>query len=197
MTKDHQIEPTLTALMSDSITLHLINDDNLSTVVEMFQGFPDSAAMIEELYESYVPVYAEGRRTRYGFYAMLDNAGSEELAGMTLLDVDDWQTGTGSTGADIFLHERGKGVAPRTKPHLFYLAFGILGLNRVATGCFVSNVSSKKSIEKTLGFQYEGTMRQSGINDNGECEDEYLYAILRQDWLELYDASCVEARYIH
>jgi RimJ/RimL family protein N-acetyltransferase len=114
-----------------------------------------------------------------------------ELAGMTLLTVDSWEERAGSTGADVFRHMRGRGVTPRSKAHLFYLAFELLGLNRVATGCRVSNLSSKRSIEKTRGFQFEGIMRESGLNDAGEFEDEYLYAILRRDWLQLYDKSLV------
>ncbi|WP_245327382.1 GNAT family N-acetyltransferase [Hymenobacter fodinae] len=86
---------------------------------------------------------------------------------------------------------RGRGVTPRSKPHLFYLAFELLGLNRVATGCRVSDLSSKRSIEKTRGFQFEGLMRESGLNDAGEFEDELLYAILRRDWLQLYDKQHV------
>lgn len=179
------------AIYSDSITLHLITEENLDEVCRMFYGFPDSADMLEELNESYLPEYEDGKRMRYGFYAMLEN----DLAGLSLLDVDDWQTLTGSTGADILLHMRGKGVAPRSKPHLFYLAFEILGLNRIETGCFVSNLASKKSIEKTAGFQFEGTMRQSGLNDYGKLEDEHLYAILRQDWVKYYDKTRVEMIY--
>ncbi|WP_324675382.1 GNAT family protein [Hymenobacter sp. GOD-10R] len=175
------------ALQSNSITLHLINDDNLAEVYELFQGHPDSKSMVAEMFRNYLPRYEQGQRTNFGFYSML----GDELAGMTLLTVDSWEERTGSTGADVFEHMRGRGVTPRSKPHLFYLAFELLGLNRVATGCRVSNVSSKRSIEKTLGFQFEGVMRESGVNDQGEFEDELLYAILRRDWLALYDKSLV------
>ena len=88
-----------------------------------------------------------------------------ELAGLSLLGIDDWKQSRGYTGADTLAHMRGKGVAPRSKPHLFYLAFEILGLNRLETGCFVSNLASKKSIEKTAGFQFEGIKRESGLNE--------------------------------
>ncbi|WP_375433886.1 GNAT family N-acetyltransferase [uncultured Hymenobacter sp.] len=175
------------ALQADSITLYLINDDNLAEVYALFQGHPDSRSMVEELLRNYLPAYDKGQRTNYGFYSMLGT----ELAGMALLTVDSWEERTGSTGADIFEHMRGRGITPRSKPHLFYLAFELLGLNRVATGCRVSNLSSKRSIEKTVGFQFEGLMRESGVNDQGEFEDEYLYAILRRDWLTLYDKSQV------
>jgi hypothetical protein len=58
------------------------------------------------------------------------------LSGTSLQDVGDWKTLTGSTGADTFPHMRGKGVGRRSKPHLFYLAFEILGFNRVENGVF-------------------------------------------------------------
>lgn len=36
-------------------------------------------------------------------------------------------------------------------------------------------------------------MRKSGLNENGEFEDEYLYAILRDDWVNLYDPSDIKS----
>jgi ribosomal-protein-serine acetyltransferase len=176
-----------TALQSDSITLHLINEDNLTEVFALFQGFPDSKDMLDEMFRSYLPRYENGRRTNFGFYSRLHG----ELAGMSLLSVDSWDEKSASTGADVFKHMRGRGVTPGSKPHLFYLAFELLGLNRVATGHRVSNVSSQRSIAKTPGFQFEGIMRESGVNDAGEFEDELLYAILRRDWLALYDKTQV------
>ena len=176
------------ALRADSITLHLINEENLAEVRARFQSLPDSDYLLRELDKSYVPRYTENIRTKYGFYAMLDN----ELAGLSLLGISSWKDRRGYTGADTLPHMRGKGVAPRSKPHLFYLAFELLGLNRVETGCYVSNLASKRSIEKTAGFRLEGVLREYGLNEQGEFEDEYRYAILRRDWLKLYDKSQVE-----
>ena len=176
------------ALYSDSITLHLITEDNLSQVYSLFQGFADSKSMLEELFQHYLPTYDKGRRITYGFYILL----ADQLAGMSLLSIDSWEARSGSTGADIFEHMRGRGVAPRSKAHLFYLAFELLGLNRVATGCLVSNQSSKRSIEKTSGFEFEGISRESGLNEAGQFEDEYLYSILYRDWLRLYDKAQVQ-----
>lgn len=92
-------------------------------------------------------------------------------------------------GRNRTLNEPGRA---RRYPHLFYPAFELLGLNRVETGCLVSNTASKRSTEKTAGFQFEGVARESGLNGQGEFEDQYLYAILRRDWFRLYDASQVK-----
>lgn len=177
----------LKALYADSVTLHLIDENNIVNVQNMFQGFTDSEIMLNEIEENYLPEFEDGRRTKYGFYAMLGS----ELAGLSLLGISDWKLRKGYTGADTLLHMRGKGVAPRSKPHLFYLAFEILGLHRIESGCLISNIASKRSIEKCQGFQLEGVMRESGLNDNGEFEDEYLYAILRKDWIKYYDKTLV------
>ena len=177
----------LTALHADGISLHLISEDNLAEVYQLFQGFPDSKEMLDELFQSYLPRYEQGRRTNFGFYSRLGT----ELAGMALLSIDSWEERSGSLGADIFQHMRGRGITPRSKPHLFYLAFELLGLNRIATGCRISNTSSKRSLEKTVGLQLEGIMRESGRNEQGEFEDEYLYSILRREWQQLYDPAAV------
>jgi RimJ/RimL family protein N-acetyltransferase len=171
------------ALYADQITLFLINGDNLDDVYSMFAGFPDSVEMTAEIAGHYVPEFESGQRTKYGFYAKLEN----ELAGLSMLGIDNFKERKGYTGADTLLHMRGKGIAPRSKPHLFYLAFEMLGLHRVETGCLVSNLASKRSIEKTPGFQLEDIMRESGLNDEGKLEDQYLYSILRSDWVKLYD----------
>ena len=176
------------ALYSYSITLYLINEENLPDVRSMFQGFPDSDYMLKELEESYLPEFEAGERVKYGFYSVL----GDKLAGLSLLGVSSWKDRRGYTGADTLSHMRGRGVAPRSKPHLLYLAFEILRLNRIETGWLVSNAASKRSIEKTRGFELEGVLREYGVNPQGEFEDEYRYAILRRDWLKLYDKSHVE-----
>lgn len=99
--------------------------------------------------------------------------------------------------APICLPTCGRGITPRSKPHLFYLAFELLGLNRVATGCLISNESSKRSIEKRLVFNLKASRANqglmSGVNLSRTAEtDEYLYAILKRDWLKLHDASQIQ-----
>lgn len=181
-------EPQFSALKHGNITLHLINADNATAVRAMVDGFPDSPYMLAEFDQSCQPEYKEGRRSLYGFYATLDGV----LAGMSLLGISSWSNLRGFTGADTFVHMRGRGVAPGSKPHLFYLGFHLLGLHRIETGCLVSNTSSKRSIEKTAGFQFEGILRGYSRNERGEFEDEYRWSILRPEWEQLYDPAAVE-----
>jgi ribosomal-protein-serine acetyltransferase len=177
------------ALRCGAVTLHRISAANLAEVHEMFGGYADSPYMLAELDVNYRPEYDDhGRQTVFGFYAMLGG----ELAGASLLGISSWSEARGFTGADTLLHMRGKGVAPASKPALYYLGFALLGLNRIETGCFASNVASRRSMEKTPGLAYEGTLRQYARNASGVFEDEHRYAILRSDWVRLYSSTRVE-----
>jgi RimJ/RimL family protein N-acetyltransferase len=171
------------SLLAGDIELHRITLENLAAVRAMFENEPDAQDMMEEIESDYLPKYDdENRLTKYGFYVL--KAG--KIAGLSLLTVDSWEDARGSTGADFLGSMRGQGLAPGSKPHLFYLGFAVLGLNRIETGHFVSNRSSQRSIEKTPGFVFEGILREHGRNDDGEFEDVKYYGIIRRDWLELY-----------
>lgn len=155
----------------------------------MFAGYPDSPYMSSELEQNYRPEYDEQQRqTVYGFYTTVRG----ELAGASLLGISSFAEARGFTGADTFVHMRGRGVAPASKPALYHLGFALLGLNRIETGCFVSNVASRRSLEKTPGLFYEGTLRQYARNATGVFEDELRYAIVRSDWITLYGKTRVD-----
>ena len=176
------------ALRSGNLTLHLINQENLEAVKKLFLDQAVSIDFIRDIDTVYAPSFDnQKRRSKFGFYSTFN----DELAGLSLLGVHHWDHLRGYTGADTLPHMRGRGLAPASKAHLFYLGFYVLGLNRIETGCFASNVSSRRSIEKTLGFQFEGRMREYGFYE-GKLDDELRYAILKKDWEKLYDLGAIE-----
>ena len=180
------------ALRCGALTLHRIHEGNLEQVRGLFAAQPDAGYLLTELQANYRPEYDEERRqTLFGFYSTLGG----ELAGASLLGVSSWMEARGYTGADTFMHMRGLGVAPASKPALYHLGFGLLGLNRIETGCFASNGASRRSLEKTPGLVYEGTLRQYARNAAGVFEDEHRFAILRSDWIALYRDAEVEVVY--
>lgn len=180
------------ALRAGPLTLHRIHENNLEQVRGLFSALPEAAYLLAELDANYQPEYDEERRqVVYGFYATFDG----QLAGASLLGISSWREARGFTGADTFLHMRGRGVAPASKPALYYLGFALLGLNRIETGCFASNVASRRSLEKTPGLVYEGTLRQYARNAAGVFEDEHRFAILRADWVALYARVPVDVLY--
>lgn len=187
-----QLMKNIKSLRVGQIELHRITLENAEQVRAMFQNQPESAELLEELDESYLPKYdAEHRLTLYGFYVV--KAG--KLAGLTLLEIDSWENARGNTGADILPHMRGQNIAPDSKPHLFYLGFELLKLNRIETGHVVSNHASQRSIEKTPGLVREGLLREYERNAAGQLEDTVYYGILHRDWLQLYQDISVEVEY--
>jgi ribosomal-protein-serine acetyltransferase len=141
------------ALRCGLITLWRITEANFAHVQALFSGYPDSAYMLGELLDSYRPSYdQDGRQNLYGFYATLEGV----LSGGSLLGVSSWMDGRGYTGADTFLHMRGRGVAPGSKPHLFYLGFGLLGLNRIETGCLARTRPPGVRSRRRLAFNSKG-----------------------------------------
>ena len=166
-----------------------MDEANIEHVNALFSGYPDSAYMSNELENNYRPEYDDQRRQRvFGFYTSYRG----ELGGACLLGISSVAEARGFTGADTLVHLRGRGIASASKPALYHLGFALLGLNRIETGCFTSNVASRRSLEKTPGLNYEGTLRQYARNALGVFEDEHRYAILRRDWLTLYAKLTVE-----
>ena len=185
-------EPRFRTLASGDLALKLIEESNAQQARGQLGEHPDGVELLTELEQSYLPRWdAEGRRTQWGF--LVERGGS--LVGLCLLGVSSWPDLRGYTGADILRCYRGQGITPATKPLLFHLGFGLLGLNRIETGCLVTNLPSRRSIEKTPGFVFEGVLREYARNDDGEFEDEFRYAILRREWEGLYSdvsVNCVE-----
>lgn len=177
------------ALRHQNVTLHLITADNMAALLEQVVRYDEADYFTNEISSHYTPRYdGQGQRNRWGFYTTLNN----ELAGFSLLGVNSWEDKRGYTGADTLPHMRGKRIAPSGKPLLFYLGFHLLGLNRIETGCFVRNESSRRSIEKTPGFVFEGILRQFAWDSvTGRFEDELRYAILREEWAKLYPTEAV------
>ncbi len=176
------------AIRVGRIVAYLITNENADFIRTLLRAQPEIDEVLVEYEACYLPGFdAEGRQNRFGFLATLDGV----PAGLSMLVVESWKDARGYTGADTIPHMRGKGVAPGTKPHVYYLGFEKLGLNRIYTGTTASNNASRRSMEKTPGLVLEGIQREHSRNAQGEFEDEYLYAIIKRDWLALYDRSQV------
>lgn len=177
------------AIRVGRVVAYLITNENADFMRSLLRAQPEIDEVLAEFEACYLPRFdTEGRQNRFGFLATLDGI----PAGLSMLVVECWENARGYTGADAIPHMRGKGVTPGTKPHLYYLGFELLGLNRIYTGTTASNHSSRRSMEKTPGLVLEGVKREYSRNAQGAFEDEYLYAILKGDWLSLYDRGQVD-----
>ncbi len=75
---------------------------------------------------------------------------------------------------------QGRGYATEAAQALVRYAFEERGLHRLTSGCEVRNTASWRLMER-LGMRREAHHRQSQWAQD-EWQDEYLYALLRDEW---------------
>ena len=92
-------------------------------------------------------------------------------------EVEEWEIGWG-----IHPSFWGCAYAPEAAYSMLRFAFEELQINRVVAFCHAGNRPSVRVMEK-LGMQREAHLRETRLLD-GVRYDEYLYAILRSDYLK-------------
>ncbi|GBG95857.1 hypothetical protein LFYK43_23160 [Ligilactobacillus salitolerans] len=73
------------------------------------------------------------------------------------------------------------GYATEALVSVINFLFSQASFKRIEAKHDTKNPASGKVMHKA-GLQYEGTLRQHGLNNTGIC-DEAIYAILRSDWV--------------
>lgn len=76
---------------------------------------------------------------------------------------------------------QGRGYATEAALALLAHAFGTLGLHRIVATCQPQNTPSVRVMEK-LGLRREAHFRKCMRAPGGGWWDEYLYALLEEDW---------------
>jgi RimJ/RimL family protein N-acetyltransferase len=94
-----------------------------------------------------------------------------------LVDYDPRQAEIGYSFARA---RQGQGYASEAVRALLGRAFGVLGLHRVIAYVVAPNLRSVALLER-VGLRREGHLRRS-FEVGGEWLDEYLYAILAEEW---------------
>ena len=87
----------------------------------------------------------------------------------------------GSIGWLLHADYHGRGYATEAAHVLIRYAFEERGLHRLTSGCDTRNTASWRLMER-LGMRREARCRQSQ-SVRGVWQDEYLYALLRDEWL--------------
>ena len=83
---------------------------------------------------------------------------------------------------------QGQGYATEAAAALLRYGFETLGLHRIIATCQPENVASWRVMEK-LGMLREAHFRKVFPVDEATWLDEYLYAMLEEDWFARRDAS--------
>jgi len=128
-----------------------------------------AAQRIQDLYR--------GRGDRFQWVVLL----AERPAGWITVVLTNWEHGLAEIGYALSSEYQRQGIMQRALEQILAELFLRSPLERVEARCAVDNAASQKVLDR-LGFTREGRLRGYFVLD-GERVDNYLYAILRSDYL--------------
>lgn len=118
-----------------------------------------------------------GRGERFQWIVLVEG----EAAGWITLAVASWEHGLAEIGYALSTPFQGRGVMRNALEQLAGELFGHTPIERLEARCAIANVASQRVLE-TIGFVREGRLR-SYFKLDGERVDNYLYGLLRSDFL--------------
>ncbi len=104
-----------------------------------------------------------------------------EPVGWVTLVVSNWEHGLAEVGYALTTVRQKQGLMVRALTALLDDLFRHTRLERIEARCAVDNEASQRVLEK-IGFVREGCLR-SYFRLHGRRVDNYLYSMLREDWL--------------
>lgn len=105
----------------------------------------------------------------------------DQPVGWITLVVTNWDHGLAEIGYALSTAYQGVGIMPQALTLLLAELFLRSKLDRIEARCATDNSRSQRVLDK-LGFQLEGHLRDYFVL-RGKRVDNYLYAILRRDFL--------------
>lgn len=117
-----------------------------------------------------------GRGEKFQWIVLVDG----EPAGWITLVVSNWEHGLAEVGYALSSEYQRRGIMPLALGRLLDDVFHRTSLERIEARCAVENHPSQRVLER-IGFHYEGRLR-GYFKLRGERVDNFLYAVLRQDW---------------
>lgn len=121
----------------------------------------------------------EGRGEKFQWIVLCD----ERPVGWITLVVTNWDHGLAEIGYALTTAYQRRGITPQALHLLLADLFMNTTLERIEARCAIENEGSRKVLE-AVGFEREGTLRSYFQLDDRRV-DNYLYAILRRDFLRL------------
>jgi RimJ/RimL family protein N-acetyltransferase len=105
----------------------------------------------------------------------------DQPVGWITLVITNWDHGLAEIGYALSTLYQGLGVMPQALTLLLAELFLRSKLDRIEARCAIDNIRSQSVLER-LGFHLEGRLREYFLL-RGSRVDNYLYAILRRDFL--------------
>jgi len=124
-----------------------------------------------------------GRGDRFQWIVLVEG----EPAGWVTLAVTSWEHAVAEVGYALSSTYQRLGIMPVALEQLAHELFLRTPIERVEARCAVENRGSQRVLER-LGFEREGLLRRY-FRMGEERVDNYLYALLRDDWLRSRDPA--------
>jgi len=118
-----------------------------------------------------------GRGQKFQWIVLADG----RPAGWITLVVANWEHGLAEVGYALTTTSQRRGIMPAALTQLLAELFLNSPLERIEARCAIENRASQHVLER-VGFRREGLLRSYFVL-GGERVDNYLYAILRDDFL--------------
>jgi RimJ/RimL family protein N-acetyltransferase len=150
--------------------------------VARYQGWegisePEARAFIQEQKEVQPGVPGQW------FQIAVELKETDMLVGDCALKIEEHDERQVEIGYTLSRAYQGRGIASEAVSCVLEYAFVTLGLHRVVAMTDCENVASVALLER-LGLRREGHFRQN-VWFKGKWGDEYLYAMLQEEWLNL------------
>jgi RimJ/RimL family protein N-acetyltransferase len=129
-----------------------------------------AAQRIQDLYR--------GRGDRFQWVVLV----AERPAGWITMVLTNWEHGLAEIGYALSSEYQRQGIMQRALEQILAELFLRAPLERIEARCAVGNTASQRVLER-MGFTREGRLRGYFVLD-GVRVDNYLYAILRSDYLQ-------------
>lgn len=129
-----------------------------------------AAQRIQDLYR--------GRGDRFQWVVLV----GERPAGWITVVLTNWEHGLAEIGYALSSEHQRRGIMQRALEQILAELFLRSPLERIEARCAIGNTASQKILER-MGFTREGRLRGYFVLD-GVRVDNYLYAILRSDYLQ-------------
>jgi RimJ/RimL family protein N-acetyltransferase len=132
--------------------------------------------------EAHAAGYIAHVRNRPEILSFAIDVDGDAVGGISLRRGEDIERYTAELGYWLGEDFWGRGITTEAIRQITERGFGLHGLIRIFAVPFTRNTASCRVLEKN-GYAREGVMRKSAYKD-GVVEDQYLYAALRDDFLE-------------
>ena len=123
--------------------------------------------------------HSELYRSRGEKFQWIIESGGQPAGWITLVATN-WDHGLAEIGYALSTPFQRRGITPPALRHLLNDLFLNTSIERIEARCAVDNVGSRKVLE-AIGFEREGLLRSYFVLRDNRV-DNYLYAMVREDW---------------